>query len=160
MKKTIAILALLFAFMSIQAQTTKEFSLKVDSLQLKLDKLQHDYNCLHCQYLLKTLDTDLVIFYNQLFFDSKLLSSTSDKELRNRYRSYKRNYEVYVESYDLNKMNYKSTISLVTTIIENSNFHEFEIKSLQNIADGCEKKLDAIQNLLDALNDFLKEFEP
>ena len=38
MKKTIAILALLFAFMSIQAQTTKEFSLKVDSLQLKLDK--------------------------------------------------------------------------------------------------------------------------
>ena len=59
MKKLITTLVLLLSLVSIQAQTVKELSVKVDSLQLKSVKLQHDYDFLDCDFKLYRHATDL-----------------------------------------------------------------------------------------------------
>ena len=140
---------MLLALVSIQAQSVKDITLRTDSLQLKLDKLQHDYDYLYCEYQLNKVKTDLVLFQNELKIMSIDINVSGIHNNTKLYKSFKMNHEESVKQYESHKSLYQTTVFLISSKLENSNLYEHEIKMLQNIATSIENTLEYIGKILD-----------
>lgn len=155
MKKLITTLVLLLSLVSIQAQTVKELSLKVDSLQLKLDKLQHDYDFLYCECKLNKVKADVDIFRNEL----KIMTNSIDINIINNntkaYTITKMTYEECLKNYENHKRLYQANVFLISTKLENSNLNEIELNVLKNIAESIEYSLEYIGKILQNQKDML-----
>ena len=161
MKKLITTLVMLLSVVSIQAQSVKELSLKVDSLQLKFEKLQRDYNYLNCEYKLNKLHSYLQIFIHDLKIttDQIITNGFNNNYTDALYNGFKRNHEEYLKSYESHKSLIWSTAYLVSSIIENSNFYEQEIKVLKSIGDAIDQQLKSAKLDLDYQKELLDVYK-
>ena len=157
------LLLFLAAIISINAAAQNADSLEtkvehVDSLNAKIEKLQHDLDFLSCKYELNKIVTDLSIGKDEV-------SSNSNAVLINCYHSRfdRRLYKAYQEYlyskrgwYDAIKDQIESTITFVTLKMISSDFSEMEkecIVSSINVIDKAkysfEQTLDYYETVLD-----------
>lgn len=149
MKKIFILLMMFMGIVNISAQESYELQ-KIDSLQYKLDKLQHDYDYLDCSFLLHRLASDLKIFSNEVNSKSNAIlincyHSGYDQRL---YKAYKDNYDASDENLTSSEQNAFTTIWLVMGKMESSTFSESEIKILEAAIKHVEFSLSAAKSAL------------
>lgn len=149
MKKLFILLMMSVVAINLSAQERNEFQ-KIDSLQYKLDKLQHDYDFLDCSFQLHRLAADLENFNNGISTKSNAIlincyHSRYDSKL---YRAYRDNYDASEE--DLTSKEYLifSTIFLVMGKMESLTFSEEEIKTLNAAIKNVDSSLSAAKSAL------------
>ncbi|MBQ3212424.1 MAG: hypothetical protein IJB40_02740 [Alistipes sp.] len=155
MKKIFVLMVLCTLSMSIFAQEVDSLQsnpINVDSLAVKLDKLQRDYDFLKCDYELNRMQLKLEIFANQINNSSTALeincyhySGTYMKEL------YLANKDKYNSSVDmLNSL--KETIgqlkAMIAIKIISSNFSENEIALLNNQCNTLDLGVRVVEKAL------------
>ena len=113
MKNLLVLLVMFITTISISAQERNELQ-KIDLLQYKLDKLQHDYDFLDCSFKLYRLATDLRHFNNNINTKS---SEILIKCYHSRYDSML--YRVYKDHYDASEENLTSSEHLAFSTIMN-----------------------------------------
>lgn len=135
---------MLLPLMPTKAQDVKELSLKVDSLQFELRKLQNDYVYLYCECKLNKIKASVENFKNDL---ETTFNKMAIDILSNNVKAYtisKMNYEENLKIYETYKMLYQKNIILTESKLKNSNPNEFELDILQNIAESIENTLNSI----------------
>ena len=157
------LLLFLAAIISMNAAAQNADSLEtkvehVDSLNAKIEKLQHDLDFLSCKYELNKIVTDLSIGRGEVSSNSnavfiKCYHSRFDRRLYKAYQEYlysKRGW------YDAIKKQIESTITFVTLKMISSDFSEIEkdcIVSSINVIDKAkysfEQTLDYYETVLD-----------
>lgn len=150
MKKLIILLMMFMGVINISAQEFNE-SQKVDSLQYKLDKLQHDYDYFYCESELNRFCNELKIYSNDFYIQATqiLIEGYSGRYNDEYYKSAKRNYGATVDSFESYKTNLYLKIQLISRKIEDANFHELKIQMLKLIADSIDQSLKHAQSKLD-----------
>lgn len=140
MKKIALLLMMFIVVINISAQESKE-SQKINSLQYKLDKLQHDYNFLDCDYKLNKLTLDLKIYTSDLkaTVNSLLINLYHDGYNENSYQLNMKNYESCKNLLEKQERLIYSTISNIKQEMDSANFYEIEI----NYLNSCFETIDA-----------------
>lgn len=153
MKNLLVLLVMFITTISISAQERNELQ-KIDLLQYKLDKLQHDYDFLDCSFKLYRLATDLRLFNNIINTKS---SEILIKCYHSRYDSML--YRVYKDHYDASEENLTSSEHLAFSTIMNiqekmdlSTFSETEIEVLNITIKDVESSLSAAKSSLNYYN--------
>lgn len=157
------LLLFLAAIISMNAAAQNADSLEtkvehVDSLNAKIEKLQHDLDFLSCKYELNKIVTDLSIGKDEVNSSSNaiLINCYHSRYDRRLYRA----YQEYLYSkrgwYDAIKDQIESTITFVTLKMISSDFSEMEkdcIVSSINVIDKAkssfEQSLDYYETVLD-----------
>lgn len=161
MKKLFAILTMLMALLSVQAQNSTEISLKLDSVQLKLNQLQRENDFLNCEYKLSTLSSELKIFGIELQLKTnEIIRALDTNSLTNKnYQSYKMGYEQYVKLFESIKNNIGATNFYISKKIETSNLFEYQIDYLKNTAANIKPSLSYVQTCIDYYKAMLECYE-
>ena len=125
-----------------------------DSLNAKIEKLQHDFDYLSCKYELNRIVTDLSVKNCEVNNSSNaiLLYCYHSRFDRNLYDSYKDNYYSLKNWYDSMKENITSTTKLVALIIIASNFSEMETYYIKKNIDIITSAQNAFEKALDHYN--------
>lgn len=121
----------------------------VDSLSMKLAKLQHDYDFLKCDYELNQLKHELSIFDNELSIKSNavLISYYNARFDVDLYLAYRDNYNSCVALFDSLKESVRRKKLLFA--VASWNFSDLENEYLNNGCDLLDKQLAHIQSSLD-----------
>lgn len=132
----------------------------VDSLSSRLNKLQHDFDFLSCDYSLNKQITDLNRLSNSISLSSTRVMMDIYHGLYNRelYVARSDEYESFKANYAAQKENLQSTRTLVMLKILSSNFSEEKLNVLYacfNTIDTASASVEASLQLLDAA---LKEY--
>lgn len=137
---------------SVSAQKSdKSNSQKSDSLQIKLDNLQHDYDYFYCESELNRFCNELRIYSNEFYIQATqiMIEVYNDRYRDEYYRLAKRNYGATVDSFESYKTNIYLKIQQISQKIEEANFHEIKIRMLKLIADSIDQGLKHAQSNLD-----------
>lgn len=135
MKKLLFLLIMFMVTINISAQESNESAAqKIESLQLKLDKLQHEYDYFYCETVLKQIANELSIQSNNINNKSNgmlinIYHSAYDPDL---YRLYKETYDADIENLNSHESYINVTKIRISQIIEKSNFTEREIEILEH----------------------------
>lgn len=152
MKKLLIFIVLTFAMSVCYAQQeNKSLESKIDSLELKLNKIQSDHNLLSCRYNLDILNLRIQIFVNELRNDYYGLAQVGlDNRLSyDLYTSHKEKYESSMKLYEVYEMEFWYTGNLISLMIENSDFEEQALKALKSTAETIEQGLKTAKDMLD-----------
>ena len=130
---------------------SEDLKVYVDSLATKLNTLQHDYDYLHCNYMLSEIQLNLKDFMNDLSAKSNAIlincyHSRFDFDL---YSAYKANYISCQELYDSMKGKAEAITSAVAIKVVTSNFTDEEIRLL---GQGCKFVDDCLSSAQSSLN--------
>lgn len=150
MKKLLVLLVMLITTISISAQERNELQ-KIDSLQYKLDKLQHDYDYLDCEYKLSKLMLELNIYANELKISVNTLS------MNFYHGSYdEKTYQINKKNYEACKYNLEEKEQLifwtklnVKQRMESADFYETEINVLKSSFDTIDSGLHSAKTALE-----------
>lgn len=144
---------MLITTICISAQERNELQ-KIDSLQYKLDKLQHDYDFLDCSFRLYRLATDLKNLNNDINTRSNgiLINCYHSRYDSMLYRAYKESYDASEENLTSSEHLAFSTIMNVMGKMESSTFSETEIKVLNYAIKNVESSLSAAKSALNYYN--------
>lgn len=158
MKKVIfSILVAFMGIMSVTAQEQKSDSIQsnsiyayVDSLSVKLEKLQHDYDFLYCNYKLEDIQNDLTDLANNINIKSNavLIDCYHGRFNVDLYIAYRDNYDSSVDLFESLKETVASIKALVALKMLSSNFSEDEIKLLGHCFDVLDKGLVSSESAL------------
>lgn len=157
------LLLFLTAIISMNAAAQNADSLEtkvehVDSLNAKIEKLQHDLDFLSCKYELNKIVTDLSIGKDEVNSNSNavLINCYHSRFDRRLYKAYQENLYSKRGWYDAIKKQIESTITFVTLKMISSDFSEMEkdcIVSSINVIDKAkysfEQTLDYYETVLD-----------
>ena len=157
------LLLFLAAIISINAAAQNADSLEtkvehVDSLNAKIEKLQHDLDFLSCKYELNKIVTDLSIGKDEVNSNSNavLINCYHNRFDRRLYTAYQEYLYSKKGWYDAIKDQIESTITFVTLKMISSDFSEMEkdcIESSINVIDKAkysfEQTLDYYETVLD-----------
>ena len=137
----------------MSAQEKNEMQ-KIDSLQCKLDKLQHDYDFLDCSFQLHQLLADLENYSNGINIKSNEIRidyshGRYDPKL---YRAYKDNYDASEENLTSKEYLAFQTIFLVMGKMESSTFSEEETNILNAKMKAVDTSLSAAKSALNYYN--------
>lgn len=133
-------------------------AVSIDSLTSRLEKLQHDYDYIYCDYQTFRLKKDLTDLDHSI-------SISSNRILINVYNSRYNNdlYKVYSEDYTSScdllesiKSNIETTKTLVFLKILTSGFTEQEIEVLTNSFNVIDNTVTKVQSSLDYYDVVLK----
>lgn len=138
MKKILLLIIAIVGVLQVSAQEAdslqnKSAALTIDSLTVKLNKLQHDYDYLYCDYELHKLMTDLTNLSNSVDISSNSLityyyNSRFDRAL---YTSYVNNYDAKCAAF--NTLKDKIEVVRVAVLVRglSSNFTEMELSVIK-----------------------------
>ena len=157
------LLLFLAAIISMNAAAQNADSLEtkvehVDSLNAKIEKLQHDLDFLSCKYELNKIVTDLSIGKDEVnsYSNAVLINCYHSRFDRRLYKAYQENLYSTRGWYDAIKKQIESTITFVTLKMISSDFSETEkdcIVSSINVIDKAkysfEQTLDYYETVLD-----------
>ena len=161
--KKIFFLLMMLMVTTISAQEKSESSIiaKVDSLQLELSNLKHEFNYYYCTSELKSLANELNIKANNIHIQAIEIktilydSSYNDES----HRMFKRNYDAYVNNFEQYKSLLATNIQGVLITIEQSNFPDFRIKMLKSYFDTIETNIELVQSKLDYYKDLMEIYK-
>lgn len=157
MKEVILLILLVFASIgNLTAQdnnsaTTTDLKNYVDSLSIKLNTLQHDYDYLYCNYMLSDIQLQLKDFENALKARSNdiLISchhSRFDRDLYSVYRAY---YNSCIDLHNTMKERVEIVTTSVASKIATSNFSNDEILLLGKGCSLVKNCLSTAQSYID-----------
>jgi hypothetical protein len=140
MKHVLLIIVAVILSINATAQNADSLDTKVentDSINARIEKLQHDFNFLSCQYELNKIVTDLSVKSCEVNNNSNgiLLNCYHGRFDRDLYDAYKDYYYSQKNWYNSLKENITSTTTLVTLKMIASNFSEMEINSIKSTID-------------------------
>ena len=150
MKKVL--LLIIFAVTSVyaSAQDTSSAAITIDSLSVRLEKLQRDYDYLLCDFELTRMKAEL----NELSQDANIKSnsllldiyhSSYDRDL---YSAYSRNYDVYCALFDSQKEKYEHLKTLVTLKAIASSFSDTQLSVLDSAFKSIDKSIASVDSAL------------
>ena len=153
MKRLLFLLMMFIAVINMSAQERNDIQ-KIDSLQNKLDKLQHDYDFLDCSFQLHRLVADLENYSNGINTKSNaiLINCYHSKYDPMLYRAYKDNYDASEENLTSQEYFAFSTIYHVMGKMESSTFSEEEIKTLNATMKKVDISLSTAKSALNYYN--------
>ena len=137
---------------SLQDQTT---TVSIDSLSLRLEKLQHDYDFLFCDYQLHKLIMDLKDLAHSVENSSNgvvINVYTNSRYNRNLYDSYLNNYEADSYLFDSLKKNAEVLRTAVFVKMITSDFSDTEREMLTSSLNVVEKAIHTVENSLKYYN--------
>lgn len=158
MKKFFVLVVLCALSTSVSAQEVDSLQSKpisIDSLAVKLEKLQHDYDFLKCDYELNRMQFKLEILANQL--NNKSTDLEIDiyhynvrymKELYLLYLGNKDNYNSSVDLLNALKERIEQLKAMVAIKIISSNFSEDEIDLLNQQCNTLDLGVQYVENSL------------
>ena len=133
----------------------------VNTLSIKLNSLQHDYDILYCNYILSDVQLNLKDFMNDLNTRANaiLINCYNGRFDFDLYYAYNSSYNSSLELYDSMKERTESTKALVTLKIQTSNFTDDEIKLLRQsckLVDDCLTSAQSSLNYIKVVLDMYK----
>lgn len=154
-QRLILILISLLGTLNIVAQEADSVQVKyneisIDSLVVKLNTLQHNYDYLYCDYELKKLILELKDFSNSVSVSSNslLISYYNTKFDRDLYISYLELYNANTENFNSLKENIDVTKLAVTYRVLSSNFTEQELKVISSSFELIDKSISTADQSL------------
>ena len=155
-KVLLAILIATLGFVNSSAQDAdsvqyRPTELSIDSLVIKLNTLQHDYDYLHCNYELNRIIHELKGLANSISISSNSLlisyyNTRFDKDLHTTYSNL---YNSYIKNLNALTENIAATKLLVTTKVLTSNFTEQEIKVIASSFEVIDKSISNVNSSLE-----------
>ena len=142
MKRTFILLVMTFVLMICHAQKdNRTIEQRIDSLEIKFNKLQHDYDYLSCKFELTVLSNSLNILVNEIRSktNSILIDCFHGEYNAQKYQLYKADYESFIELLKMQEININLTKNVILDKIEMSMFYEHEndrLKTLFNLIDA------------------------
>ena len=167
MKRVLLLIAAIVSILCASAQEKKDSlqdqnaTLSIDSLSVRLDRLQHDYDFLFCDYQLHKLIMDLKDLSHAISNSSNgviINVYTNSGYNRNLYNAYLRNYESDCSLFDSLKekaevMRKKVFIELLT-----SDYSNTERDMLTLSLDVVDKAITLVENSLNTYNIAIKAY--
>ena len=152
MKKLLFLLMILIVTtVSAQEKSDSSIAVKVDSLQLELSNLKHEFNYFYCSSELNRLANELNIKANDIHIMAMEIEINvyDNNYLDEIYRKYKRNYDAYINNFEQYKEYLVSNVHGISITIEQSNFPDFRLKMLKSCINVIESKVELVQSKLD-----------
>lgn len=155
-KLKLIVLTLLVSIAGIFAQEVNSSQILqnntlADSLSLKLNQLQRDYDYLRCDYELKCTKNELAIFCNQVNISSNgvLLNCYNSSFNYKLYTAYKNSYEAYLDTLESLENKITSLIVFVALKVRLSDFSDEEINLLQMTCESFDLQINSAKRALD-----------
>ena len=122
----------------------------IDSLSSRLNKLQHDYDFLRCQYELKIIQLELNRFINSLNISSNEILIDRYHRIFNidLYTSFRNKYDAYTELFNSLKESVSQVKTLVALMCITSNFSNKEEEYLSHSSSTLDKSITAAESSL------------
>lgn len=147
-------------------QENKYLEDRIDSLEIKLNKLQHDHNLLLCQHELDILVAELKDLSQELSIE---IDNIGDDGLHKifdykLYTGYKDKYETLMTLYATFLLRFEIEKEFISSINEKSKFHESELKRMkvkidfiEEILNTIKEKFEIVKSLFDSYKKFMME---
>jgi hypothetical protein len=152
----LAILIATLGFVNSSAQDAdsvqyRHTEISIDSLVVKLNTLQRDYDYLYCNYELNRVALELKDFSNSISISSNSLlinyyNTRFDIDL---YTTYWELYKSNVQTLNSIKENIDATKLIVTAKVLTSNFTEEEIKLITSNFELIDKSISTVNSSLE-----------
>ena len=162
MKKLVIVICTLLCANVLFAQENvkkeKDLAVVVDSLAVKLNKLQKDYDYLWCEYKLNEINSGLNDDENEISTKSNQLLTNIyhgrfNYDLYNSYKEYYNSKIYLLENY---KINAESIRNLVTLKMITSNFSENEIRVLQHLLKILDSAINSVESSLKLYDSYIE----
>lgn len=149
MKKVLILVIAAVSAIHAYAQNT-ESSVIIDSLTVKLEKLQHDYNYMSCDYELYKMKTDMDALYQNINIKSNeiLIDVYNGRYNQALYNSFSDNYDSYIALYDALEKKLESVKNLIVVKIVTSGFSEAELNVIGTSLESFSANTAAIDSAL------------
>lgn len=156
MKKALLILLAITCVLCASAQEADSLKVQsptttIDSLASQLNKLQHDYDYMYCDYELHKLLTSIKELSSSINISANgvLINYYNSSYNRNLYSSYVGNYNACYESYQTLKGGIDVAQTVVVSKILSSSFSEEEIHLLQREISLIQPALNSVEKALE-----------
>lgn len=166
MKKLLLLLVALVSALQASAQNVESMqnqsaTVSIDSLSLRLNKLQHDYDFMYCDYELHKLLMDFKDMSNSIHISSNgvVINYYNTKYERALYESYLNNYEAYSFSLNSLKDKYEVVRLLVLVKMASSNFIDAEQKVINSYFDTIQAAVTNAENALNYYDATIKAYK-
>ena len=136
-------------------------AVSIDSLALRMNKLQHDFDYLQCEYQLYKAITDMKLFSNGISNSSNSLITNIyhtryDREL---YDSYAENYEAVCGYFESLKKQVDSVKLLVYFKVMEADFSESELNVLNGSLEVLQMTINTVESALNQYDVALKSYK-
>jgi len=163
MKKLLLLFVFIGSVLNANADGTdfpqvKSATITIDSLTSILEKLQHDYDYMHCDYEAFKLDKDLNDLYHNINISTNgilinVYNSRYDNDL---YKVYLDSYTAFCNLFESLKSKMESVKTLVFLKILTSGFTDEEIQVLTSTFTVIDNSVNKVQKALDYYDVVLK----
>ncbi len=150
MKKVLLIIIISVVSVYASAQDASSAPVSIDSLSLRLEQLQHDYDYLLCDFELYRMKAEL----NELSQDALiktngiLINIYNSRYNRDLYSAYLRNYDVYCALFDTQKEKYGKIKTMVMLKSFTSGFSDTQLDVIKSTFDSIEKSISSVDSAL------------
>ena len=166
MKKLLLLLVALVSALQASAQNVESMqnqsaTVSIDSLSLRLNKLQHDYDFMYCDYELHKLLMDFKDLSNSInsLSNGAVTDYYNTKYERALYESYLNNYEACSFSLNTLKDKYEVIRLMVLTKMASSNFTDEEQKVINSYFGTIQGAVTAAENSLNYYDTAIKAYK-
>ena len=165
MKKIFVLMVLCTLSMSASAQEVDSLQsnpISIDSLAVKLDKLQHDYDFLYCRSQLDRLQSELENMTLDIRIECNSIMSACFNHSKadvDYYILCKDLYESKKEAFGIKKLNVSFVKSVVSLKMSVLNFSENEKDNLNASLSILEKNLTYIEKLFDSYKNVIDMYK-
>lgn len=147
MKKALLLIVSVLCVLQANAQVETP-TVTIDSLSVKLAKLQHDYDYLSCDYQLYQMKMDL----NGLTQDINIKANALTINLyhgryeRALYTAYSENYDAYCSNYEALKRKLESVQNLIVAKVITSNFTDLELDVIKASLGSIDQGMAVVES--------------
>lgn len=132
----------------------------VDSLSLRLDKLQHDYDYLYCNFELYRLKSGLEDLTQDINIKTHdvIINVYHNRYNRELYTSHSNNYDACSALYDSYQATYSHLRTMVILKMVTSNFTETERNVIYSCLDSIIKSFSSVEAALNYYNTAIQTY--
>ena len=136
-------------------------AISIDSLALRMNKLQHDFDYLQCEYQLYKTITDLKIFSNQINNTSNSLITDiyHTRYDRDIYDSYADGYNAVCDYFDSLKKQVDAVRLLVVFKMMEADFSETELNVLNSSLEVLQLTINTVESAINQYAVVLKTYK-
>ena len=144
----------------IELPQLQSASITIDSLSAKLEKLQHDYDYMYCDYEAYKLNKDLTDLAHSIDISANgiLINVYNSRYDRDLYEVYSENYEASCELLETLKGKIETIKTMVFLKILTSGFTDGEIEMLNASFGVINNTVNKVQKSLDYYDVVLKSY--
>ena len=144
----------------IDLQQDQSAAISIDSLSIRLNKLQHDYNFMSCDYELYKLIMDLKDLSHSLDNASNgvIINIFNNRFERELYNSYLANYDSSCAVFEILKEKIEAVRVLIMVKIASSDFNDKELNVLKTSFDVINSAVTKVETSLNYFNACIKAY--